>query len=500
MTLWCQSLRPFPACHGRRIICAVLFGVGIFGFAPRTRGQVNDPRAIRVESDNVLVPVLVLDERRLDEIQQMDPVTFIKEANAPGSHLLKDVALTGLSAADFRVFEDGKEQVVGQLIPETLPNFNAAPPAGGDSSSPNLPSSAPANLVSLPNWPGYVIGYTPSPSPDGSCHQVVVKVDRPGSLVYARSGYCNVRHAANDMLRGTQLGTEMEADLNSGNKGALAVSLIAFPAFGDTRTTYHTDVIVEHLTKPRRLADCTRSPEVEVLGILSRTDGTIAARFSGPIGEELSSDGQRLSAIAPGQDKSCVQSGPDVYGTRLDLSPGQYVLRVILREGKKFGRAEMPITLVSYAGQQLATSDIVLARTYRQMSDKSLKDVTATPAGQYTPLTSKGFEVIPTADTRFKKGEPFDFYVELYHPQQAGTTSATVAAHLRIVDAKTGRVMKGLDPVDAAPYAMPGDPVIPIGGGIDISELPKGSYELQVQATDSTGQTTPWRTARFTIE
>ena len=42
--------------------------------------------------------------------------------------------------------------------------------------------------------------------------------------------------------------------------------------------------------------------------------------------------------------------------------------------------------------------------------------------------------------------------------------------------------------------------VIPIGIGIDISKLPKGSYRLEIQATDSAGQSTPWKTANFMVE
>lgn len=46
--------------------------------------------------------------------------------------------------------------------------------------------------------------------------------------------------------------------------------------------------------------------------------------------------------------------------------------------------------------------------------------------------------------------------------------------------------------MDAASYAKAGDPVIPIGGGIDISKLPSGSYQLQAQATGSMGDVTPF--------
>jgi predicted phage tail protein len=35
---------------------------------------------------------------------------------------------------------------------------------------------------------------------------------------------------------------------------------------------------------------------------------------------------------------------------------------------------------------------------------------------------------------------------------------------------------------------------------MDISKLPKGSYRLDVQAIDSTGKSTGWRSANFTVE
>ena len=76
----------------------------------------------------------------------------------------------------------------------------------------------------------------------------------------------------------------------------------------------------------------------------------------------------------------------------------------------------------------------------------------------------------------------------------------TMQIQMRIVDVKTGEVKSDSQPVDATPYVKAGSPVIPIGRGIDISKLPKGSYRLDVQATDSAGKGTPWRTANFTIE
>ena len=41
----------------------------------------------------------------------------------------------------------------------------------------------------------YILGYTPPDSEEGSCHTLRVKVDRGGTEVRARTGYCNSKPA-----------------------------------------------------------------------------------------------------------------------------------------------------------------------------------------------------------------------------------------------------------------------------------------------------------------
>jgi hypothetical protein len=113
---------------------------------------------------------------------------------------------------------------------------------------------------------------------------------------------------------------------------------------------------------------------------------------------------------------------------------------------------------------------------------------------------SKDIEFKPTGNTRFKKGETLYAYFEVYEPLLGAQLPPSVEIQMRIVDLKTGEVKSDSQPVSATPYLKAGNPVIPIGRGIDIRELPNGSYRLDVQATDSTGQSTAWRTANFTIE
>src|SRR5258708_33026669 len=39
----------------------------------------------------------------------------------------------------------------------------------------------------------YIVGYTPPESAEGSCHTLKVKVDKGGTTVRSRAGYCNLK-------------------------------------------------------------------------------------------------------------------------------------------------------------------------------------------------------------------------------------------------------------------------------------------------------------------
>ena len=54
----------------------------------------------------------------------------------------------------------------------------------------------------------YLLGYTPGDSPAGSCHTLKVKVERTGTNVRARSGFCNVQPS--DPLAGKPIEKELE--------------------------------------------------------------------------------------------------------------------------------------------------------------------------------------------------------------------------------------------------------------------------------------------------
>jgi VWFA-related protein len=112
---------------------------------------------------------------------------------------------------------------------------------------------------------------------------------------------------------------------------------------------------------------------------------------------------------------------------------------------------------------------------------------------------ARGGEFSPTADTEFSKDETLVAYFEIKQPLASQEPSSGVRAHLRIVDAHSGQVADDFEPVDAAPYVTANNKVIPMARGISLGNLSAGEYQLEVQATDSGGNSTPWRIAEFTV-
>ncbi len=476
-------------------ICILwLWGAILFGFSQMTCAQMGTTGPIRVESKDVLVPVLVLDKKRADQIRSMGPGLFSLEARK-----LTNVEVSDLTAKDFRIFDGGKEQKIERLTlqPDSLIGFTAA--GVGKWVAPDPPDSGPGLFTAPPHWVAYLIAYAQPPSAKGSCHQIAVKVDRPDSLVYTRAGYCNWGNSAADPLGGTKLEDQMASILNLGKPSRVSLPLTTFSSFRDADDVV-TNVVLGFPENSWRAFKCDKPPTMEVLGIAYAKHEGIAARFSDleNLGS-LSFVGETIPNLAPITPGHCIDYVvPYQYETQIKLTPGEYTLRVAFKDGKKFGRAETAFVVPTFDKKRLAISDVTFSRRYRKVSSGPQDDTTVLP-GAYVPLVSKGFEVTPTADARFKKSEPLDFYFEVYAPQPEHPVGA-IEAHLRIQDAKTGQVVKDLQPVDAAPYAKPGDPIIPVGGAIDISGLPSGSYRLEVQATDSVGNATTWRAADFTIE
>jgi hypothetical protein len=418
-----------------------------------------------------------------------------------------------LAPKDFHVFSDGAEQKIQSISAHGVEWYSVRDTLGFHhewSYTPRGKWSAGDmwDLWSAGYFPRYyLVAFAPPKSAEGSCHQLKVLVDSPKAAVFARDQYCNIQDAASDPLYGTPSGKLMEAGVPSSKHPRIPLSLQAAFFYTGTNTarvdirlewpwqSYTDTNMVPCLLRPCQSND---GNPIGVLGIVyKKEDGVVARRFSD------------LGCCPPAY--SMVWLGPPPrpwgtlgpfnlpthYETQLELPSGEYNLTMVLGDGRNFGRAEEPLRIDAYDGVQLGLSSVVLSKRGRNAAVAAQEAAAAHLAPKYVPLVSKGVQVTPAADRRFRRGEPLVTYFEIYEPLLLTAPATTVWAHLRLVDAKRGAVKEAYPPMNVAPYIQPGSSVIPVT--VSLKER-KGAYRLEVQATDSAGRTTPWRAANFTVE
>jgi hypothetical protein len=486
----------------------------LFVSLPSAVAQTESALAIRVEVNQVLVPTFVFYKQRFDGIDTSaenrcvtESAKALQEKGISVRQLPSTCwggSILDLGPKDFRLFEDGTEQTIQSVTRQRshwwqlYDNYGihreySGTPTGKWSTS-DLGSSdwAPPTDVEP-----YVIAYTPPQSTKGSCHQIKVSVDHRNVVVFNRSEYCNVQYAPSDPLEGTKSGLQVEGDLASPTKPKipmLAASGVFFRDSGTPRVQLVLEFPWNSLHREWVDGYDRLFATIGVLGMAYRKDGTLAMRFS---------DQACCPRDAPSWHYGLGEAGGDVYAiparyeTQMDLPPGDYDVRVILSDGKKFGLIEIPLSLESGDKKQLDLSSVALCKRFHRVDPPSYTE--GILPSKFMPLVSKGMEFTPAADTTFKKRDPLFAYFEVYEPHRTGGTAADVQFQLRITNADTGQLKIDSGSRPATEFLQPGKEMVSIVQEVAIHDLPKGNYRLEVQASDSAGNRTPWHAAGFTV-
>ena len=430
----------------------------------------------------------------------------------PGDFSGKDIE--NLTAKDFHLFEDGKEQKIrvadSHLNIRRFSDNNRSFIDEYSYYSTRGKWTAESGALRLRSDHFYVLAYTPPPSPPGSCHQIKVKAShRVWFLFVALREYCNTEHSTYDTFNGTALDRKMQEYAASGRTGDVPLS-------GETSVFYATpnavraDIVLE-LPPGMEMETKDNEPDIgiQILGLVYRKDGSIAARFS---------DKHECFAMTwLGQDEwslafataLCKTISPFRYEIQLELAAGDYEIQAVVSNGNNFGIVKIPLQIENFDGKQLAISSIALCRLRHAYEGSTSDARSPNKSGpiqemlfptSMIPLVSKGIEFSPTADTRLQKTDPLLAYFEVYEPLLASRTPPKVEVHLRIVDSNAGTVRDDFQPVDLASYIEPGSLTMHISRKIPLDKLGPGSYRLEVQAIDSAGGSTKWQSARFSVD
>jgi VWFA-related protein len=323
----------------------------------------------------------------------------------------------------------------------------------------------------------YLIGYTPPSAEDGreTCHTIRVKVDRGGTTVRARSGYCNTK--MKDVLAQTTTEKSLENRAAAPQSGTVAAAMLA-PYFFTSANVARVNVAIEippgsmKFDKEKGKMRAT----INVLGIAYKADGTVAARFSDAV--KLDFDNQK--------EVDAFLENPYHYENQFDIASGQYNLKVVFSAGgENFGKLEQPLVVDSYDTKKFSVSALALSTKFEKLGQAEQKVETALLEDR-TPLIASGFQVTPAGSAKFKKTDKPAMYFEIYEPRllDAEPKDVLVGVQMRLYDAK-GAMKFDTGGMRVPVPATGGNPVIPFAELLPIGTLEPGAYKVELTAMDN---------------
>ena len=335
----------------------------------------------------------------------------------------------------------------------------------------------------------YVLGYSPPDEGQGECHELKVKVDRGGTNVRARTGYCTSKPL--DLLAGTRTEKDLETRAQAGAGGNVPASM-SLPFFYTSPNTARVDIALEIPSTALKFAKEKGKlhSEMNVLGIATEADGTVAARFSDTVKLDLD-DKKQLQQF---------EQTPYHYENQFDLGSGQYTLKVVFSSGgESFGKVQMPLAIDPYDSKKFGLSGVALSKNIQKVSDLTL-GLDSALLEDRKPLVSQGFELAPSGSNNFDRAHPAAAYVEIYEPLLLEANAPKIGLQMKIIDRKTGEQKIDTGFVNVGDYTKTGNAVVPVALRLPLDKLTAGAFRAQFKAADSAGNASVTRSVDFDVQ
>jgi len=414
----------------------------------------------------------------------------------------------GLTAKDFHIFEDDKEVQIASVTMQRWPGWSVRDNdaqhcvennyLAGLWDSPDLPWTTPY-YQACTGMLFYRIFVVPNHSTTDSCHTIKVKVDRSKVSVFARAGYCD-ESSLSDVLGGSALGKELEAEANS-------VADAAIPMTGQAATfVSQTNQITVDIALGfpwKSMLGEREGPnivsKVNLVALVYKKDGSLLERISEPGGNSWIPDNvpdQHPTPDARIREIEYIVSLTR-YERQIRLPPGDYDLKFAITNGHQFGRLKMPLSVPAEKVQKLFIISIFLCKRFHRPEDAPAEAQFRDPG--YVPLMSQGVEFTPAGDTHFRKSDHLILWFQI-HPAIGEAAAQGTKFRITITSLQTGKLEADTGLQTTTPYIQAGSSTIDIAKEIGFDKLPAGTYRAQVQAIDDAGTKSAQSSTTFTVE
>jgi len=319
----------------------------------------------------------------------------------------------------------------------------------------------------------YVLGYsTTNPARDGKFRRIKVQVKRPNLKVEARSGYYAPRDFAHSTKndREAQLEEQLFADLSSADLSAYAST--AYFRLADDRYFVAVSVIVPGYQLPLSASTPSARPSIDVLGIVRDAQLRPVGRIRDTVTLSPESNDDLRRRIVQ-------------YETGLEMPPGKYDLKVVVRENLTgtMGSFQTPVVVPDVRQAPVKLSSVVVGTRLQPLERKN-KD---------NPLVKAGRELIPNVTHVVSSNQHLYFYYEVYDPGRATGDSGAGSRSVRLLTSITffrGRVRAfETPPVQTTEMTDPGRRTVVFQFDVPAASLQPGVYTCQVNVIDDAAGT-----------
>jgi VWFA-related protein len=320
----------------------------------------------------------------------------------------------------------------------------------------------------------YVLGYSSTNAArDGRFRRIKVRLKDPSLKLDYRSGYYAPRDFAHSTRddREQQLQDQMQSDLS-------ATDLSAYVSAAYFRVSQNRFFVPVSVAVPGYQVPFTRATErnhatIDVFGLVRDEAGRPAGRIRDTvkIAADRTDDLQRKT----------VQ-----YETGLELGPGTYHLKVVVRENQNgtMGSYETDVVVPSLARDGIKTSSIVVGTELRSGARANARN----------PLIRDGRELVPNVTHVVASSQHLYFYYEVYDPARTRQTASPGAASgVKVVTSLTffrNKVrMFETPPVEASALNGTDRQSTFFQFDVPAASLPQGLYTCQVNIIDDVAGT-----------
>jgi VWFA-related protein len=242
----------------------------------------------------------------------------------------------------------------------------------------------------------YLLGYSSTNTArDGRFRRIKVKINKPGLKVEHRNGYYASRdfqHSGKED-RERQLQDQLMTDLSSTD---LTVWMsTSFFRLSDDRFYVPVSIAVPGSEIPFVQSSSQDRATIDVIGIMRDPQQRTVGRLR---------DTVKL-AVQPTQE---VKRKTVQYETGFTLAPGQYRLKVVLRENQSgaIGSYESEVVVPDMRRMPVKLSSVVLGTQTQAVSQRNA----------VSPLARNGTMLVPSLTHVVSTGQPLYFYYEVYEP------------------------------------------------------------------------------------